>query len=64
MKSLLDNMIGGLAGFLMIGVWVLAIAGWFMNIYQLINYNYSTGELVVKGAGIIIAPLGAIMGWV
>ena len=40
------------------------IYGWFLNIAALLSDQvFSTGELVVRGIGVILAPLGAIMGY-
>lgn len=41
-----------------------AIYGWCFNIYKLFQLDGMSGELVVRALGIVIAPLGAIMGFV
>ena len=42
---------------------VLAIFGWCYNIYKLFQLDSMSGELAVRVIGIIIAPLGAIAGY-
>jgi hypothetical protein len=49
-------------------VFVLAVLGfgafgWVMNIVALINDDMVTGMLIARAAGIFIAPLGAILGY-
>lgn len=41
-------------------------AGWVKNIIAVAHSDFSNinGELVVRVAGILIAPIGAIAGWV
>lgn len=45
---------------------VLFIGGWILNVIQIANSNFDsiTGMLVLRVAGIFLAPLGAILGWV
>lgn len=43
---------------------LLAIFGWFYNIYKLFQLDGMSGELAVRVIGIIVAPLGAIMGYI
>ena len=52
---------GGIAA---VAVGVAFIGGYVMNIVQLVQGSYDGGLLVVKVAGIFVAPLGVIMGWV
>lgn len=44
---------------------VLAAIGWVMNILALVAMPIApvTTLAVLRGAGIIVPPLGAIMGW-
>lgn len=39
--------------------------GWIANVVKLFNadFGHVTGELVLRGIGVIAAPLGAIMGY-
>ena len=40
------------------------IYGYFLNVAALLSDQvFSTGELVVRGIGVLLAPLGAIMGY-
>jgi hypothetical protein len=49
--------------------WLVAIAGWIMNIIQ-VGYGLPStiGEmtpmLIFKIVGIFVAPLGSILGWI
>lgn len=55
------NNFGFLAG---LAIGLAIIYGWFLNIAALMSDQvFSTGELVVRGIGVILAPLGAIMGY-
>lgn len=50
------------AGFAALAIWLAFIAGWFLNIAFLINSNESTGLLIARGFGIVVPPLGSILG--
>ena len=55
------NKIGFVLG-LCIGLTI--IYGYFLNVAALLSDQvFSTGELVVRGIGVLLAPLGAIMGY-
>ena len=43
---------------------ILAVFGWSYNIYKLFQLDGMSGELAVRAIGIIVAPLGAIMGYI
>ena len=43
---------------------LLAIFGWCYNIYKIFHLDGMSGELAVRAIGIIVAPLGAIMGYI
>lgn len=47
-------------------LWVAGIAGWIMNIIQVIKMADAgfTAMFVLKIVGIFAAPLGAILGWI
>ena len=55
-----------LIGLLIVLLWVAFIAGYVLNIVNIIN-NLSTDEVtnmfIFQCIGIIIAPLGSILGW-
>jgi hypothetical protein len=41
------------------------VIGWVMNIITLAQSNFDKidGEIIVRAVGIIVAPVGAIVGW-
>ena len=43
---------------------ILAVFGWCYNIYKLFQLDSMSGELALRAIGIIIPPLGVIMGYV
>ncbi len=43
---------------------LLAVFGWSYNIYKLFQLDGMSGELALRAIGIIVAPLGAIMGYI
>jgi hypothetical protein len=45
---------------------VAGIGGWIANVVKLVGMDFSaiTGMLVVRAIGIVIPPLGAVMGFV
>ena len=52
-------------GLVIIAIWVAAIGGWVANIVKFVNMDFAqvTGMLVVRGIGIFLAPLGAVLGF-
>jgi hypothetical protein len=68
MRSIYGLLAGfGVLGILMIiGIWVASIVGWIMNICKLCgcSFEHFNAEVVVRGIGVFMAPLGAIMGYV
>lgn len=48
---------------LCIAVFGAALYGWVQNLLIVLNTDLATGELVVRGIGIPLAGLGAIMGY-
>jgi hypothetical protein len=50
--------------FFIVCLFGFGIYGWVANILALINDHMSAGMLIVRAAGIFIAPLGAILGFV
>lgn len=40
------------------------IVGWIANIVAIAQSNYVDGMVMVRIAGIFLAPLGAILGWI
>jgi hypothetical protein len=45
---------------------VVIIGGWVMNLVEIVNYDFAsiTGMIILRIAGIFIAPLGAVLGWI
>ena len=41
----------------------LGVFGWGMNILKLIDANAIDGMVIARAIGIIVAPLGAILGY-
>lgn len=53
-------------GLFAIILWIAFAIGWVMNIVQivaLVNFPI-TGLLILKCVGILVAPLGGILGWI
>jgi len=48
---------------LLIGIWILAIIGWFLNIFAVADAHTVNGMVIIRAVGIFVAPLGAILGW-
>jgi hypothetical protein len=46
-----------------IGLLVLSIVGWGLNIIKLFGADTISGEVVVRVIGVFAAPLGAILGY-
>jgi hypothetical protein len=44
---------------------ILGFAGWIMNIVKLagIVSEPLSGMMILRGIGVVLAPLGAILGW-
>lgn len=51
-----------------IALWLAAISGWCMNLYQVIVMAIASAPIttlfVAKFVGIFAFPLGAVLGWV
>lgn len=43
---------------------VAGFIGWVLNIITLATAELTTGMLVLRAAGIIVAPLGAVLGYI
>ena len=44
-------------------VWLIAIIGYIANIFEIWQGDMSTNLLALRVAGVVIAPLGAVLGW-
>lgn len=40
-----------------------AIVGWVLNIAKLVPMEGATGTLILRAVGIVLAPLGAVLGY-
>jgi len=52
--------------FIVIGLWILAVVGWVLNIVAIFHSGPMaewSGVTIVRVVGIFVAPLGAVMGW-
>jgi len=48
-------------------IWILAIIGWIMNIVHVCHVDFAaaiTAKVVLQLIGIVVAPLGAVLGWI
>ena len=45
---------------------LLGVGGWIANIVKLVGMNFDsvTGMLIARAAGIVVAPLGAVLGFI
>ena len=52
-------------GALWIGIWAAGIIGWIANIVQVVETLKApiTGLFILKCVGIVLAPLGSVLGW-
>ena len=56
---------GELLLLLWLGLWVAGAIGWCLNLYKLIvTCCEPTGWLLLRAVGLIVLPLGAIVGFV
>lgn len=53
------------AYFLILGLWVLGIIGWIMNIMTIWNtYDLPlTGKFVLRIIGVFVFPIGGVLGY-
>jgi hypothetical protein len=53
-------------GIALIGFLALTLFGWGSNVYKLYNHSeqMETGQIVIRGIGLPVVPLGAVMGYV
>ena len=54
-----------IGGMVFVGVWILAVIGWIMNIVKLVGADFATveGLEVARIIGVAVAPLGAVLGF-
>ena len=53
-------------GLIIFVTWIAGIVGWVMNIMNIIEVIdlEITGVFVIQCIGVVVAPLGAVMGWI
>lgn len=46
-------------------LWIVGIVGWVANLVQVVHQISSpiTGLFIIKAIGIVVAPVGVILGW-
>ncbi len=56
----------GNAVVVLIGIWILGAIGWGLNVYHLYHaiMNETVASAVVRGIGVFVAPLGAVLGYI
>lgn len=50
-------------GLIVLGLYILGIIGWVLNIVQLVSGHSQSGMFALRIVGVIIAPLGSVLGW-
>jgi len=55
------NGAGIFVGLVLVAI-MLAI-GWVMNVIELFHATEVTGMVIARGIGVILAPLGGVLGW-
>ena len=57
---------GWLGGLLVLAFWGTFLTGWIMNIYKFAQCDFDTPlkAEVIRGIGIPVAPMGAIIGFI
>lgn len=50
---------------IILAIWVLAVIGWVHNIIDVVHMvnDPITGMFILRCVGIIVAPVGAVLGW-
>eukprot|EP00873_Tetraselmis_striata_P020737 jgi/Tetstr1/441001/TSEL_029269.t1 len=59
------GMLGGAWVLIVVGAVIGGIAGWIMNIVKIVGSvaDPITGLLILRCIGVVLAPLGAVLGW-
>ena len=64
MKALRGFDFGEMLLLVWIGMWLAGLVGWCMNLYKLVGICCEpTGWLLLRAIGLIVLPLGAIVGF-
>lgn len=40
------------------------VVGWVLNIVKLVEGNEAIGVLILRGVGVLLAPLGVVLGYI
>jgi len=50
----------------LIGLWGIGLTGWIMNLVAFIQCDFADPykEEIIRGIGIVLAPMGAIVGFI
>jgi hypothetical protein len=59
-----QNGFATVVGLVVFAVWLVAAGGWVWNIVKLVESDFVwSGLLIARAVGIIVAPLGAVLGF-
>jgi hypothetical protein len=47
-----------------LGIYFAGVIGWILNIIQIASGNMTSNMLILRVVGIVLAPLGAVLGWI
>lgn len=52
--------------FIPLGIWLIIILGWFINLYKLTKYDFDTPlkAEATRIVGAVVFPLGAVIGYI
>lgn len=67
MKKLSESiavLVAVMAGFSIIAFGVALLVGWALNIVKLVPMADTTGVLVLRAVGIVVWPLGIVLGFI
>lgn len=63
MNQAVDKLIVSFLFVLVVSISLAGAVGWVLNIVKLVPMEGATGMLVLRGAGVVLAPLGAVLGY-
>jgi type III secretory pathway component EscS len=65
MKLKQTSYVGNLIALIIVaGISLAAIIGWVLNFVKLFTHSWDiTGEFILRIVGVVIAPIGAILGY-
>jgi hypothetical protein len=59
----MDKTVSTLLALGAIGIFLLAFVGWVLNIIQLLHMHQFSTTFVLKCIGILLGPLGSVLGY-